>query len=466
MAIYHYHAAIIGRSAGKSSVASAAYRCGGKFRDERTGVLHDYSHKAGVDEVVTLAPDNAPAFVHDPAQLWNKIEILEKRKDAQLARDFDIALPRELSPEHRRDLALGYVQEQFTNRGMVAMVAFHDVASDNPHIHIMTTLREVSTDGFGNKNREWNDRALLQTWREQWAQHANLALERAGVEARIDHRTLVEQRVFDREASQHQGPHAAAMEKRGLQVGRTKQPAPVAEPAIAELEQKKKREQEWNKHLRSSMDDFIQARESADAFQRQAEQAGHALEIARAQVDAAEAVRKMQAAEMNQLSRRLAEHKAVAAAWKASHPVLSKFYSPPRVQRSEKRAVEYAREVIKLHGDFKASTHRRDEAAAEVGALSKDFARLDDQAKKWRVEEERREQVVLSRWSGIDDERIKQDNPALWQKQRLEAAARKKDIWGNIAARNQALSKNFDASIEQKEAQRARERQRDSGFEM
>lgn len=236
MAIFHFHGKVIGRSDGKNAVQSAAYRCGQSYRDEKTGELFNYSKKSDVAEVTVLAPAMAPAWVYDPALLWNNVEKVEKRNDAQLARDFDIALPRELTPEQRRDLALDFVQEQFTNRGMVAMVAFHGVDSDNPHVHVMCSTRELTPKGFGKKNRDWNDRALMDVWRERWETHANNALERAGRPERIDRRTLAAQGI-DREPEQHQGFHAAAMERRGLAVERTRLKTPVLDPTMEKIVQ-------------------------------------------------------------------------------------------------------------------------------------------------------------------------------------------------------------------------------------
>lgn len=236
MAIFHFHGKVIGRSDGKNAVQSAAYRCGQSYRDEKTGVLYNYSKKSDVAEVIVLAPAMAPAWVYDPALLWNNVEKVEKRGDAQLARDFDIALPRELTPEQRRDLAMDFVQEQFTNRGMVAMVAFHGVDSDNPHVHVMCSTRELTPKGFGKKNRDWNDRGLMDVWRERWETHANNALERAGRPERIDRRTLAAQGI-DREPEQHQGFHAAAMERRGLAVDRTRLKTPVLDPTMEKIVQ-------------------------------------------------------------------------------------------------------------------------------------------------------------------------------------------------------------------------------------
>ena len=122
------------------------------------------------------------------------VEAREKRQDAQLAREMDICLPYKLTQNQRRELVLGFVQEQFVDRGMVADVAIHRASREgdqrNHHAHVMLTMRSISAEGFGNKVREWNEHDLLRTWREEWAKAANKALERAGHKERIDHRTL------------------------------------------------------------------------------------------------------------------------------------------------------------------------------------------------------------------------------------------------------------------------------------
>lgn len=214
MAIYHLRAKILSRSKGQSTVAGAAYRSGGhsathaaayrsgeKLLDERTGRTFDYGRKQGIGHTEIIAPQNAPDWTYDRSSLWNQVELAEKCKDAQVAREIEISLPRELSCEQRVELARAFVKEQFVNRGMVADIAIHcPEASDGkeqPHAHVMLTLRPLKPDGsgFGNKERAWNDHALLEHWREQWASAVNQALANANSGERIDHRTLQAQGI-------------------------------------------------------------------------------------------------------------------------------------------------------------------------------------------------------------------------------------------------------------------------------
>jgi hypothetical protein len=194
---YHFSAQVIRRSQGRSAIKAAAYRAGERLRDENRGEVYDFSRRRGVVHKEILLPEGAAEWLGDRTRLWNYAEGIEKRKDAQLAREINIALPHELSVEQRRELLLNFVREAFVGRGMVADVAFHDPVpekGDSPqnfHAHVMLTLREATPGGLrAVKTREWNSDDLLKSWRELWADHQNRALERAGVRARVDHRTL------------------------------------------------------------------------------------------------------------------------------------------------------------------------------------------------------------------------------------------------------------------------------------
>ena len=215
MAIYHYSATVIRRSAGRSATAAAAYRAGIRIEDERTGEIHDYSRKQGIYGSEILAPENTPDWAYDRAKLWNEVERVEKRKDSQLAREINVALPVELNHGQKQSLVRDFSRSQFVVRGMVADVAYHDFQGHNPHAHILLTMRTIDRNGFGKKNRRWNERGLLRGQRESWSQYANDALERAGHEEKIDHRSLEEQRV-ERLPQIHLGPQVIEMEMRGI----------------------------------------------------------------------------------------------------------------------------------------------------------------------------------------------------------------------------------------------------------
>lgn len=193
MAIYRLSVSVISRSSGRSAVAAAAYRSGEDIRNERDGREHEYSRRSGVEHTEILAPAHAPEWARERSALWNAVEHSEKRKDAQTAREVVLTLPHELGAEDRRQLVRQFVQEQFVARGMVADICHHAPHKGderNHHAHVMLTTRAIERDGFGPKEREWNDKALLEGWRGQWERHLNRSLEQAGIEQRLDHRSL------------------------------------------------------------------------------------------------------------------------------------------------------------------------------------------------------------------------------------------------------------------------------------
>ena len=193
VAIYHFSAKVIGRSTGRSAVAAAAYRAAERLHDERLGRDHDFTAKAGVVHSEVLLPEGAPERWRDRATLWNEVEAGERQKNSQLARDVEIALPRELSKAEAVALARDFVREQFVTRGMVADLNVHwTTAGDGqaqPHAHVMLSMRAIDGDGFGKKERGWNDRELLCGWRERWAELANKRLAELDHDVRIDHRS-------------------------------------------------------------------------------------------------------------------------------------------------------------------------------------------------------------------------------------------------------------------------------------
>ncbi|MGX5805805.1 Ti-type conjugative transfer relaxase TraA [Bradyrhizobium sp. Arg314] len=199
MAIYHLHVKVIGRKAGSSAVASAAYRSASRLRNERIERTHDFSAKRGVVHSEVMLPENAPEAWSDRERLWNDVEALEVRKDAQLAREVEFALPRELSQAQGIELARDFVQAEFVSRGMVADLNVHwdrsEDGSPKPHAHVMLTMRSIDENGFGAKVRDWNATQVVERWRERWAELANERLAELDIDARIDHRSLEAQGI-------------------------------------------------------------------------------------------------------------------------------------------------------------------------------------------------------------------------------------------------------------------------------
>jgi len=239
VAAYHCTAKVVSRAKGQSAIAKAAYNARSRLNDEATGEVKNYTRKA--EEVLfsgIFATQDAPAWVRDRGQLWNRAEAAETRKNSQLAREIEIALPHELTQQQREWLLKDFVRENFMRAGMVADVNMHGPHPDgdqrNVHAHILLTTRRIDGDGFGEKAREWNDKALYNEWREDLAEKGARALERAGfdVEAerwRYGHLTNREQqlRAIERgdmefaktkgqEPSKHLGPEIKELLNRGL----------------------------------------------------------------------------------------------------------------------------------------------------------------------------------------------------------------------------------------------------------
>lgn len=270
MAIYHCSIKIIGRSDGKSAVASSAYHSGEKLTDDRTGLIHDFTKKRGVVFTEVSLPAHAPPEYADRNVLWNAVENIEKKSNAQLAREIEVALPKELSRECQIEIVRRYVQENFVSVGMCADWALHvarcpgDIGfartgaerrkgDGNPHAHIMLTMRGIKPDGswaakenkiyaldeegkriplidpatgeqkLGKRNEklwkrvtvepnDWNDHSKAEIWRKSWADICN---EYLSLEQQIDHRSYKRQEL-DLEPTIHEGYRARKMEKAGF----------------------------------------------------------------------------------------------------------------------------------------------------------------------------------------------------------------------------------------------------------
>ncbi len=210
VAIYHLSVRIVSRGKGQSAVAIAARRAAERLYDRRCGlhVRPDGGNRPTFSGV--MLPIEAAAWMGQREDLWNAVEAAEKRRDAQLAREVEFALPIELEGEQTISLAREFVQQEFVQHGMIADLNIH-LGGHNPYANAMLTMREVTAAGFGRKVREWNQAGLLREWREHWAALANEYLRRAGHEVRIDHR-----RKRDQAEAVHLGKAACAMQRRGL----------------------------------------------------------------------------------------------------------------------------------------------------------------------------------------------------------------------------------------------------------
>ncbi len=237
MAIFHLSVKVISRAAGRSAVAAAAYRSADRLHDERLDRAHDFTNKSGVVHSEMMLPENALDEWRDRERLWNDVEAFEKRKDAQLSREVEFAIPREMDQAQGIELARDFVQSEFVEAGMVADLNVHwDIGADGlpkPHAHVMLTMREIvmSDDGeagFGAKVRDWNRTELVEQWRERWADHVNQRLAEVDIDARIDHRSLEAQGIA-LEPQDKIGPAASRMDGRGLEAERIAEHREIAQ---------------------------------------------------------------------------------------------------------------------------------------------------------------------------------------------------------------------------------------------
>lgn len=249
MAIYHCTCKIISRGQGRSAVGAAAYRSGEKLYNEYDGIEHDYTKKGGVVYSEIMLCENAPKEYQDRQTLWNAVEQIEKSSKAQLAREYEVALPVELSREEQIKLVRDFAKENFVDNGMCVDFSIHDKEDGNPHAHIMLTTRPIEQDNsWGVKQKKeyildkngqkqydkkkqtykcktvkttnWDSKEFLQRSRENWAEKINQELEKKSLPQRIDHRSLKEQGV-DRVPTIHEGG-ARKLEKRGIKTDRGK----------------------------------------------------------------------------------------------------------------------------------------------------------------------------------------------------------------------------------------------------
>jgi len=219
VAIYHLSVKTISRSQGRSATAAAAYRAADEIVDERTGEIHDYKRKGGVEYTEIVLPDNAPEWATNRAALWNAAEQSETRKNSTVAREFEIALPSELSEKERKKLAVTFAKEIVERHGVAADIAIHEPSrggdNRNHHAHILITTRQLTEEGFTKKTRELDDRKSgeVERWRERFAELQNEFFKRNGVDETVDHRSLKDQGI-EREPTQHLGVAATGYERR------------------------------------------------------------------------------------------------------------------------------------------------------------------------------------------------------------------------------------------------------------
>lgn len=249
MAIYHCSIKNIGRSDGRSAVACSAYRAAQKLRDKETRLLYDFTKKSEVIYSKIFLCKNAPAAYVDRETLWNEVQKIEKNKNARLAREWELAIPHELTFEQSKKLVCDFAKT-LVDEGMCVDVNIH-WKNNNHHAHIMGTTRQIKENGkWGQKEKkvykldengqkiavldadgkqkigangrklwqreavetnDWNKSDKVEEWRKRWAECCNQYLD---LKNQVDHRSY-ERQGIDYIATIHEGYTARLIEKRG-----------------------------------------------------------------------------------------------------------------------------------------------------------------------------------------------------------------------------------------------------------
>lgn len=358
MASYHLCCKVISRGQGRSATAAAAYRAAERIYDRRTGLEHDYERKRGVVRSEVLLPRDAPEIYRDRGELWNAVEAAETRSNSRLSREFELALPRELCRDEQFDLARGWAERELVSRGMCADVCMHDRGDGNPHAHIMCTTREAGPDGFGAKNRGWDDKALLVDLRKSWEREQNRALERSYERDRtpeaersyVDCRSYAE-RGIDREPTRHEGPAVRAIEAR--EMGRCRGEGREYEPVTDRA-----RENEAVRERNAMAERIREAIERAHQRLRELAQRLRELSQERERDRSPEGRRERLDGVVERLKQIRDDRRAISMAEERGHVI-------DREGRSEREAADEARSLLARDEERKREPERQQEHGRE-----------------------------------------------------------------------------------------------------
>ena len=479
MAVYHFSAKTVSRSAGRSSTAAAAYRAAERIVDERTGEVHDYTRKGGVVDSLVVLPQGGTM---NRAELWNRVESHHKRGDATVAREFVVALPAELDAAQRQELARTYARELADKYGVGVDLNVHAPGHEgdhrNHHAHILLTACYCGPTGtLGKKAVELDPihcqrhglANVVEVERERWEHLANQALEKAGQEARIDHRSLEAQGIYDRAPTVHLGPDATAIKRRG---------------SVSEIEER----------AMAQAAEFMADMQARVALQRAAERDVAELEaqLAAAQWEARPVSERL--AEVRQEQERLLQVRRDL--W-ARKQVADEAAKKARPQADVHKAQEALPGAVKAAGKAKAKVQELEDqesglgwwqwlkrrrlkaaipqAQAEAVAKVQGAVKLNELAKAPVLEKVQAEQQSVA--SGLD--KFNQDyDPIVYQVVDLEAQqkameARQAEIEARRVRqaeleRQAAFGRELAASVKQRRTERseptkAKERERDHG---
>ena len=401
MAVYHFSARIVSRSAGRSSTAAAAYRAAERIVDERTGEIHDYTRKGGVVDSQVILPGGGTMA---RAELWNSVEAKHKRSDATVAREFVVALPAELEGDQRQDLARSYARELADRYGVAVDINVHAPGKDgdqrNHHAHILMSACYVSAQGeLGKKAVELDPihcqrhglANVVEVERERWEQLANQALARAGHDARIDHRSLEAQGITDRMTDVHLGPTATAIERSGRESDIGRRAREQADQFMADMQAQVALQRAAERDVAELEAQLANARQQAEAqTERQRIEHMNSTELAQeigrirpprvldlverdSDVSLAKMERQSLQARHTEAGSASARARDQAEAWREAHKVQAWLHDKGLGHAPKLREVEQQREA--QHTEW-ITLARRIEDAALKERIARDAARL------------------------------------------------------------------------------------------
>ena len=363
MAIYHMSVKAVSRGGGRGAPAASAYRAGELIKDQRTGVTHDYRRRSGVVSTDLVLPAQAPQWAHDRSQLWNAAELAEKRKDACVAREIEVSLPEELSPDARRQLALDFAKELATREGCAVDVAIHSSSRQgdarNHHAHLLRTTRVVGPDGFGAKlatEQAGRKRSAdLVALRTRWAELSNERLQQAGLSVRIDARSLKDQGL-ERPPQFHLGAAATALERKTGQPSELRQRWEALNngPERQRLSQDGQETQIRIRHLKR---DIQEAHQSENEPQMRMRSSGDSVRLAQIKRPLSDDVQARLQRREQENTRRLAELAAIRR--QAEERLERLAYEAKQTAYREQKAKEHAEQMRLLSAKMDAMDAER-----------------------------------------------------------------------------------------------------------
>lgn len=242
MAIFHMSFSNISAGKLRGAVASAAYRSGEKLFDEKENRGYFYARRV-TPEAFILTPENAPEWASDRQKLWNEVEKKDRKANSRYAKEFNVALPVELTNEEQKALITKFVQETFVDKGMVADVAIHRDHEENPHAHVMLTNRPFNPDGsWGLKSKtqyvldrngkqlltkngnpkqrkiwlvDWDKPGKVEEWRTAWANEVNSLFQAKGMPERISEKSYEKQGI-EKTPTKHEGHNSQTKERKAF----------------------------------------------------------------------------------------------------------------------------------------------------------------------------------------------------------------------------------------------------------